>query len=135
MRDLMNRDAPGPIVLVVADVEETRDGIEALLSGDGYRVYPARDENDAVSRASREPPDLVLVSLGGPPVEVVPTALRIRQRAQLSEEIPIVIFCIETVAEGAEVEIDKGVYVTRPDNFDQLRAFFIRLLRKVATTS
>jgi len=40
----------------VEDIEETRDGIEQLLTADGYRVDPARDEEDAVVRAKRTPP-------------------------------------------------------------------------------
>ena len=38
----------GSLILVVQDVEETRDGVEALLKADGYRVDAARDEEDAV---------------------------------------------------------------------------------------
>ena len=78
----------------VEDVEETRDGIEQLLTADGYRVAPARDEEDAVVRAKRAPPHLILVSLGGPAIEVIATAARIRDRAQLSQGVPVVLFCI-----------------------------------------
>jgi DNA-binding response OmpR family regulator len=115
-------------VLVVGDVEETRDGIEALLTVDGYRVDPARDEKDAALRASREAPRLILVSLKWLPVDIIASASRLRQRARLSDDIPIVVFCVETVAEGAELEIGKNVYVTRPDNFNQLRGFLRRLI-------
>jgi hypothetical protein len=44
---------PGPLILMVEDVEETRVGIEKLLAADGYRVDPARQEEDAVTRAMR----------------------------------------------------------------------------------
>ncbi|MGH8832518.1 MAG: hypothetical protein ACREXV_15740, partial [Polaromonas sp.] len=57
-------NASGALILVVQDVEETRDGIEALLLADGYRVDTARDEKDAVMRAQRRYPDLILVNLG-----------------------------------------------------------------------
>ena len=117
-----------PLILVVEDVEETRDGIEQLLRADGYRVDPARDEEDAVMRAKRAPPHLLLVSLGGPAIDLIATAARIRDRAQLSLAVPVVIFCIPTVAEGAEVATAGNVYLTRPDNFDQLRALLRRLL-------
>jgi hypothetical protein len=70
----------------------------------------------------------MLVSLGGPAIDVIATAARIRDRAQLSQGVPVVLFCIPTVAEGAEVEIAGNVYLTRPDNFDQLRALLRRLL-------
>jgi DNA-binding response OmpR family regulator len=118
------------VVLVADDVEETRDGIEKLLSADGYRVDPARNEDDAVDRARRRRPDLILVSLDGPPVEVIASAARIRVRAALNDRVPVVVFCIPTLDEGAEVAIGSNVYVTRPDNFDQLRAFLGRLLRQ-----
>jgi len=123
------------LILVVADVEEIRDGIEQLLQTDGYRVDPARSEEDAVVRARRAPPHLLLVSLGGPAIEGIATAVRIRERAQLSQGIPIVIFCVPTLAEGAEVEIAGNLCLTRPDNFDQLRALLRRLLHLLPPTS
>src|SRR5438552_17382969 len=47
------------LILVVEDVEETRDGIEKLLERDGHRVDSAREEEDAVVTAARKPPDLI----------------------------------------------------------------------------
>jgi len=125
----------GPVILVIEDVEETRDGIEELLKADGYRVDPARDEEDAVGKARRERPSLILVSLPGPEANVIATAGRVRRRAELSADVPIVIFCIPTVAEGAEVEIGNNIHLTRPDNFDQLRLFLHRLLEPLRPTS
>jgi DNA-binding response OmpR family regulator len=122
-----HRDA---VILVTDDVEETRDGIERLLKADGYRVDPARSEEDAVDRATRQPPDLILVSLSGPSDTAITSARRIRRRAGLSDEVLVVIFCVQTVEEGAEVALGRNVYVTRPDNFDQLRGLLGRLLRR-----
>jgi DNA-binding response OmpR family regulator len=118
----------GPIILLVHDVEETRDGIEKLLNVDGYRVDPAREEDHAIASVPRSPPDLILVSLGGPSAEVIAAARRIRAGANLSEDVPVVIFCSEAVAEGDETDLGSNVYVTRPDNFNQLRSFLRRLL-------
>lgn len=114
-------------ILVVNDVEETRDGIVLLLRSDGYRVLPARDVDEAVEQARRRRPDLILVSLGGRPVEVIRQAAHIRQKAGLGDRIATVVFCIPMIAEGAEVSIGHNLYATRPDNFDQLRAFLARL--------
>jgi CheY-like chemotaxis protein len=119
-------------ILVAEDVEETRDGIERLLRADGYRVDPARNEGDAVERARRQPPDLILVSLSGSNDDVIASARRIRQAAQLGDDVPIVIFCLATVDEGAEVALGSNVHVTRPDNFDQLRQFLGRLLSNLS---
>lgn len=118
-------------LLVVEDVAETRDGIERLLKADGYRLAVARDELDAIDSARLKTPDLILVSLAGLPREVIATACRIRERAEVGEHIPIVVFCIEEVAEGGEVAIGQNVHVTRPDNFNQLRSLITRLLCKI----
>ena len=81
-------------------------------------------------RALREPPDLILLSLGGLPAELIAAARRIRECGALNAEVPIVIFCIESIDEGAEVNIGANVYLTRPDNFNQLRDLLRRLFHK-----
>ena len=123
------------IILVVEDVHETRDGIEKLLIADGYRVALARDERDAIESAHRTRPDLILVSLAGLPLDVVLSARSIRERAEVGERVPVIVFCIEGIAEGEEVAIGENVYVTRPDNFNQLRGFIARLLDKIPTAA
>jgi DNA-binding response OmpR family regulator len=110
-----------PLILAVDDDEETRDGVEALLAADGYRVEAARGEDDAVERAARCCPNLILVSLGGSPEDVVAAAVRVRRRADLDATVPVVVFSVPTIEEGAEIPLGRNVFVTRPDNFDQLR--------------
>jgi CheY-like chemotaxis protein len=119
------------IILVVEDVHETRYGIERLLTVDGYRVVLARDEQDGIEGAQRQRPDLILVSLAGSPREVIVSARRIRESAAIGEDVPVVVFCVEEIAEGDEVAIGKNVHVARPDNFNQLRSLLARLLRKI----
>ena len=119
------------IILVVEDVRETREGIEKLLLVDGYRIALARDEQDGIERAQRQRPDLSLVSLAGLPREVIGSARRIRQNAGIGEDVPVVVFCIDEIAQGDEVAIGENVHVTRPDNFDQLRSLLARLLQRI----
>jgi two-component system, OmpR family, response regulator MprA len=127
---LTNREADISLaVLVVEDVAETRDGIEKLLKADGYRVAVARDERDAIESARLKRPDLILVSLAGLAREVIVTARRIRERAQVGEQVPVVVFCVEEIGEGDELAIGQNVHVTRPDNFNQLRSLLARLLQ------
>jgi two-component system response regulator MprA len=127
----MNRETDiRPAVLVVEDVAETRDGIERLLKADGYRVTVARDERDAVESAQLKRPDLILLSLAGLPREVIVSARRIRERAAVGEQVPIVIFYNGEMDEGDEVAIGENVFLTRPDNFNQLRGLIARLLNK-----
>lgn len=119
------------MILVVEDIDETRHGIERLLMVDGYRVASAKDEQDGVKSAQRERPDLILVSLAGSLREVIVSARRIRESAAIGEDVPVVVFCVEEIAEGDEVAIGKNVHVARPDNFNQLRSLLARLLRKI----
>lgn len=124
-----------PLILIVEDVHETRDGIEKLLQADGYRVAVARDVADAIDSARREWPDLILVSLAGLPREVIVAARGIRERAGVEEIVPVVVFCNEEIAEGDEVAIGHNVHVTRPDNFNQLRSLLTRLLRRIPVSA
>jgi DNA-binding response OmpR family regulator len=124
----------GQLILLLEKEHETRDGIEKLLRADGYRVDAARDEEDAVTRALRARPDLILASLCGSLDDALAEASSIRQRAELQESIPVVIFSVQTVAEGAVERIEGNFYLTRPDNFDQLRALFARLLSTPLTS-
>jgi DNA-binding response OmpR family regulator len=129
---MTREESQPPIVLIVEDVHETRDGIEKLLMADGYRVALARNERDAIDSAQRTLPDLILVSLAGTAQEVVFSARRIRERAELGEHVPVIVFCIQAIDEGDEVEIGNNVHITRPDNFNQLRTLIARLLSKFA---
>lgn len=124
-----------PVILVVEDVHETRDGIEKLLTVDGYRVVAARDELDGIERAQRQRPDLILVSLAGLPGEVLGAGRRIRESTAAGDDVPVVIFCFDEIPEGAEVAIGKNVHIARPDNFNQLRRLLSRLLRRITTAA
>ena len=129
---LITREDARPLILVVEDVHETRDGIEKLLMADGYRVALARDERDAIESAQRTRPNLILVGLAGSPHEVVLSAVSIRERADVEESVPVVVFCIDGIDEGDEVEIGENVHLTRPDNLNQLRGLIARLLNEIA---
>jgi DNA-binding response OmpR family regulator len=127
-----NRDVP--LILVLENEQETREGIEQLLRADGYRVDSTGDEDDVVAR-TRVSPDLILVSLGGSCGDAIAKASSLRERAELGQSIPVVIFSIQTIAEGAEEKIEGNVYLTRPDDFDELRALFRRLLSQSPPSS
>jgi CheY-like chemotaxis protein len=128
---MINENDTTVLILVVEDVAETRDGIERLLKVDGYRVTVARDELDAIESAQLKHPDLILVSLAGLPREVIVTARRIRESAGIGEDVPVVVFCIDEIAEGDDVAIGKNVHIAHLDNFNQLRGLLTRLLSTV----
>jgi len=120
----------GQTILVVDDVEETLDGIEALLKRDGYCINAARDEQDAAHKARFNSPDLILVSLDGEIADVIATAGRIRACARLNKNLPIIIFCVGELKEGGESAAGDNIYLAHPDNFNQLRDLIARLLMR-----
>jgi DNA-binding response OmpR family regulator len=130
-----NENGLNPMILVVEDVHETRDGIEKLLKVDGYRVELARDELDGIESAQRQRPDLILVSLAGLPREVLDSGRRIRESAAAGDDVPLVVFCFDSIPEGGEVAIGKNVHIAHPDNFNQLRGLLSRLLRRTPTVA
>ncbi|HKG58459.1 MAG TPA: response regulator [Pyrinomonadaceae bacterium] len=120
-------EEPRALILVVEDVHEIRDGIERLLKADGYRVALARDELEGIESAQLTRPDLILVNWTGLSEQVLPVVRRIRERSAIRDQIPMV-FWIEDIDEGEEVEVAENVFLTRPDSFNQLRGLLARLL-------
>jgi len=115
------------LILVVEDVHEISDGIERLLKADGYRITRARDELEAIQSAQLTRPDLILVNWTGSSGEVLAIAHRIRERLAVGDQTPMV-FWLEDIDEGGEVEVAANVVLTRPDSFNQLRGLLARLL-------
>src|ERR1043166_3448039 len=117
------------LILVVEDVHEISDGIERLLKADGYRVVLARDELEGIENAQLTQPDLILVNWAGISGQLLPVVRRIRERSAIGDQIPVV-FWIEDIDEGEEVEGAGNVFLTRPDSFNQLRGLLARLLNR-----
>ena len=121
---------PALKILIVDDAQEMRDAIEALLRRDGYWVSQARDEDEAVARIHASAPHVILISLTGTTERILAAARRIRARGGLTEATPIVIFSITNFPEGVEEQIGGNIFITAPDNFDQLRTLLIRIFRE-----
>lgn len=116
-----------PIILVVDNLEESRNSIRQLLLADGYTIETARSESDAIALAARRSPQLILINLGSPPHEAVAIGRRIRKNG-VDSIVPIVLFCVEWLADGENLDVGDNVYVAHPDNFNQLREFLHILL-------
>jgi DNA-binding response OmpR family regulator len=122
----------GRLILVVEDIYEIRVGIDTLLKSKGYRVALASAEGEVRNSTRPERPDLILVSGSGLPDNVLVTVGRVRNEAAVGYEVPVVVFCAQDISEGEEVEIGGNVYLTNPDNFNQLRSLVARLLLKTS---
>jgi len=116
------------LILVVEDVYETRAGIDTLLKANGYRVAFAKTSGEPINSTRPERPDLILLSGSGLPDNVLVRVDRIRKEAAIGDEVPVVVFCAQDIPEGEEVAIGGNVYLTNPDNFNQLRSLIAGLL-------
>jgi CheY-like chemotaxis protein len=116
------------IILMVGNAEVSRVGIKRLLEMDGYRVVIAAEE-EAVASARRQRPDLLLVDLGQPPFETVAAARRIRRRASLTRNVPIVALPVPMPgSEGSANSLRHNVHVTYVIEFKELENLLSRLL-------
>ena len=124
----LRRIEQSQLILVVEDVYETRAGIDTLLKATGYRVVLAGAEQEPINSTRPERPDLILLSGAGLPNNVLIKVDRIRKAVAVGVEIPVVVFCAQDITEGEEVAIGGNVYLTNPDNFNQLRNLLARIL-------
>ena len=124
------KERDSPIILLLEEIEETRDCIKKLLERDGYRIQESRNEDSAIESARRTPPDLILVCIEGLINDIVAVGRRIRTRAELSDDTAVVVFRCETINENEKVSVEDDIYVISPNNFNQLRQFLNRLLQQ-----
>jgi DNA-binding response OmpR family regulator len=128
----MSNPAGQKKILLFDESQETRDELETMLKRDGYKVLPARDEEEAIERAEASVPDLILVSLTGTSTRIVNAARRIRAQSNLGCRVPVVIFSSSITPEGEEWEIDGNIHITAPDSSTQLRMLLRRVVREIS---
>lgn len=120
-----------PTILVVGGNEESSAGIKRLLEMDCYRVTVASAEEGAVASALRVRPDLLLLDLGRPPLETVAAARRLRRRAGLTRDVPVVaIPVLLPGTDGRDASLRYNVHVTYLIEFEQLENLLSRLIRQ-----
>lgn len=129
---MVKRGEDKPTILMVGNAEVSRVGIKRLLEMDGYRVVIAA-EGEAVASARRRRPDLLLVDLGQPPLETVAAARRIRRRASLTREVPIIAIPVQMPgSDGADNSLRHNVHVTYVIEFEELESLLSLLLHRRA---
>lgn len=76
-------------VLVADDEDVARRSLVSLLEDSGYAVLDARDGVEAVQKAVRELPDVILMDIAMPIMDGFEAAERIRENARTAD-IPII---------------------------------------------
>jgi two-component system, cell cycle response regulator DivK len=112
-------------ILLVEDNEMSRDALSRRLRRRGYRVALAEDGQQAVSMASSEQPDLILMDLGLPKIDGW-EATRLLKTDTGTKHIPIIVLSAHAMTSDREMAISAG-----SDDFDSKPVKFDRLLSKI----
>jgi two-component system KDP operon response regulator KdpE len=107
-------------VLVVDDESQIRRSLRVTLRANGYDVEEATTGEDALDRASVNPPLLVILDLSLPDVNGVEVTRRLREWTQ----VPIVILSVRGDDEAKVRALDAGAddYLTKPFSVPELLA-------------
>jgi adenylate cyclase len=121
------------LILVVDDVEENRDILEARLAANGYAVIHARDGEEALEVARRELPDLILLDVMMPKLDGFEVCRRLRADATLPF-MPIILVTAKSDTKDVVAGLDAGgdEYLTKPIDQAALVARVRSILRAKA---
>src|SRR5579864_2567798 len=78
-------------ILVVEDSFETRDSLTVLLELEGYDVIVANDGDEALDKALRERPDLIVTDVMMPHVNGIQLVRLLRNNPTFGSRVPILV--------------------------------------------
>jgi CheY-like chemotaxis protein len=116
-----------PKILLVEDNEMNRDMLSRRLSRNGFEVVVAVDGQQAVTMASAEMPDLILMDMSLPVMDGL-EATRHVKAAPTTRSIPIIALTANALLEDRERALAAGC-----DDFDTKPVELPRLLEKIKT--
>ena len=126
-------DEQAPLILVVDDFADVREMYAAYLRFAGFRVDEAADGVEALAKASKLRPDLVLMDLSLPGLDGWEATRRIKADEQ-TRHIPVVALTGHTLAPYLQRARDAGVdgFLAKPCLPDALVAEVRRLLPRAS---
>jgi DNA-binding response OmpR family regulator/Fe2+ transport system protein FeoA len=117
------RQAKGPVVLVVDDEPEIRQLVQKTLAAKGYEVVVAQDGADGLEKAERLVPDLVLLDAMLPKVHGFDVCRRIKASPR-TRHVPVVmmtaIFRGWRFAQDAKESYGAVDYIEKPFRLDDV---------------
>ncbi|HZS09936.1 MAG TPA: response regulator [Blastocatellia bacterium] len=126
----MSKDSARKI-LVVDDNDDIREMLAVLLDMQGYKVVVASDGEEAVSVATREEPDVILMDVMMPKLDGLEAARRINQNPKLNR-VPIIglsAFSDPLTENGQSNSFSWTAYLRKPIDVDELERLLIKTLR------
>lgn len=107
-------------ILVVDDEPQIRRFLRTSLGAQGYRLSEAASGAEALARAAKDEPDLVILDLGLPDGDGFSVIERLREKSQ----VPIIVLSVRNDERGKVHALDLGAddYVTKPFGMEELVA-------------
>jgi two-component system response regulator AtoC len=118
-------------VLVIDDDPGVRDYMEALVSRQGYRVFPAADAEQALARLDEIQPDIVTLDVVLPGIDGLETLRRLKQRLP---QVPVVMLSGHGQARNIVEAMKLGAsdFLRKPFEVEELELAFQKALEKRA---
>ena len=114
-------------ILVVDDNEKLRDLLSRFLRARGHRVWEAKDGQEAVNVASRQPVDLVLMDVRMPNRDGLSACQEIRGRVPSTKVILLTGYRVREDAERILKDDGNVACLQKPFTFDTLSALMERM--------
>ena len=118
-------------ILIIEDDPEIRRFLRTALSAEDYRLQEATTVSEGVSRATRHPPDVILLDLGLPDADGLEV---IREIRKWNKSLPIIVLSVRSQERDKINALDAGAddFVNKPFAVGELLARLRVALRRNA---
>src|SRR5207237_1663494 len=118
-------------ILLVDDEDAVQKLLTYPLEREGFRVIPARDGEEALTRFAAEPVDLVVLDVMLPKLDGLEVCRRLRSQSS----VPIIMLTArdDELDKVLGLELGADDYITKPFSIREFRSRVRALLRRAAT--
>jgi two-component system, cell cycle response regulator DivK len=120
--------APQPLVLIVDDARDNREGYAEYLRYRGFRILEAATGQEALDHARRDHPDVVVLDIRLPDIDGTEVSRRLRAEGFDTMTIIALSACVGQPAVGAAIESGCDAFLAKPCLPDSLVTEINRLL-------
>jgi two-component system, NtrC family, response regulator AtoC len=120
-------------ILIADDEPHMRRLLEIMLQKMGHTVFAARDGQEALELARKNPVDLVITDLRMPRMDGITLLSRLREEGQ---DVPVIVITAHGTVESAVDAMKRGAsdYLLRPFDLDALELAIERVLGSAEMT-
>jgi CheY-like chemotaxis protein len=110
-----------PTVLVAEDSQDTRIMLKRAFELKGYRVFEAEDGQEALDKARRHRPSLIIMDLNMPVLDGMEAVKNFRELEREGEHVPIIAITAYDVygMEEAALEAGCNIYLSKPLDLEE----------------